>query len=465
MADLLTDEQVGLTPPKGPADGLRILSDADVGLAPTMPADRPPTLQERSQQVYGFDNLAERGTLLPVGETQEGKFTFAVPQIIKDMAETALLPGHVLQGGSATPEDATRFTLDWLAPATSGRAPGAKAPPSKGELVRTAPSTEQLQASAVGARSAAVNSGVQLSDSAQNRLLGRISGIATAERVRPGRADSIVSLLKNLKDDLGRQPAIEDIVQQRQLIQDAISDGTPTAKRIGMKMLDAFDDFMDEISTAPRPDDIIGGVTDDVAKNLKAFRVDWSRAMKSDAIERIVNEAQLAASGFENGIRMGFKSLLKNPKRLRGFTPDERKLMERIVMGKGANLWKLLGKFGYGLRGNNMLGGTIGTASGGALGGPAGAAAVPMVGQLGSRMAEGVTLRNAELARAMAATGGKMPPNAMYRALIDNLLTRNAAGPLAGTQVPQPAPQPQGPQGQTIRLKDGSMVTLDPNVL
>ena len=128
-------------------------------------SSQPHTVQERARQVFGFEDLAERGTILPLGRTQEGELVLATPQIGVDIAESVLLPGHVAQGGEFTPEDVTRFALDVAVPATAGRGVGAAPRPvrrgvSRRQMVREAPTTEQLRTRAVGQREAASQAGV-----------------------------------------------------------------------------------------------------------------------------------------------------------------------------------------------------------------------------------------------------------------------------------------------------------------
>lgn len=437
MAERFTDEEMGITQPEAAP---KRFTDREMGIQAPMsefqpPKSRPPTLQERSKQVYGFEDLKERGTLLPVGETQGGDFTVATPQFLKDMLESALLPGHVTKGGSYTPEDATRFTLDWLAPATAKAWPDMPQAMTARRLRDVAPSTEQLKAKALTSKVAASGSGVVVNPQAQNRLIARLVEVADAEDVTPGLHDATVSVLKKLGTKAGKSPTVEQLIRQRQLLQDAAGKGSPADKRIVSMMIDELDDFIDNL----KPSDLVSGNADDLGKNLGEFRRLWTRAKKSEAIEDAIEAASRTASGFENGIRNEFRKILNNPKRARGFSQEEKKLMERIILGKGANLYKLLGKLGFGLAGNRYLGGMVGTAAGGAVGGPLGAAGVPMLGAGAASAAEAATLRNALTARAAVATG-RVPQNPIILRLLENELTKRGAGPVAGTQVKTPEP-------------------------
>lgn len=460
MAELLTDEDVGLAPSEASAP--RILSDRDVGVEVPRPAmaappqNRPMTLQERGKQTFGFEDYAERGTLLPFGKTQGGDIEVATPQFLKDMLESALLPWHVMQGGSYTPEDATRFTLDWLAPATSKQWPDMKAPMTAARLRETAPSTQELKDSALAFKQLAKESGVVIKPDAQNRLVANVVKVADDALAAPGVHDKTISVVKNVRRYLNGSPSVEGIIRQRQVLQAAREGARGQDRELIKQMIAEYDRFIDNLT----PDDLISGTADDVGKNLTTFRSLWTKASKADEIEGIIEDANVAASGFENGLRMGFRSLYKNKERLRSFSPAERKIIEEIAMGEGSNVYKLIGKFGFGLRGGNMLGGTIGTGIASTVAGPAGAVAAPVVTAGAAGAAEQATLRKALTVRAMAATG-QVPQNPIIMKLLENTLTRKGAGPVAGTAIQTP----QRPYGNPVQMPDGSTVYLPPDLL
>ena len=189
---------------------------------------------------------------------------------------------------------------------------------------------------------------------------------------------------------------------------------------IAMKMRDQFDNWFENLT---RKDITVGGQEipvmpsqpGDVVKNTAAEALKTARAAnvkfrKSELIEEIIAGAELQPSGLENGLRIGFRSLLKNKKRLKGFTQDERNIMEEIVKGNAiTNVARLIGGFGFRVGGGspNILGGTIGAASGREVGGPAGAVGLPLLGTLSKMATDRLGANTADYLRAMAATGGR----------------------------------------------------------
>lgn len=169
---------------------------------------------------------------------------------------------------------------------------------------------------------------------------------------------------------------------------------------LASRVIEKIDDFMDDF--APPAE-----AGKDVSKLYKEARGLWSRAKKAEMIEMAFEKAGNQASGFENGIRVQLRAILNNPKKMRGFTAEEKQAMKDVVQGTStANVLKFLGRFGLSEgQATNMLGGLLGAAGGAAVAGPAGAAGVPMLGQTARMAAQQVTKSNANLAASLVRAG------------------------------------------------------------
>ncbi len=408
--------------------------------------ERQPTLQERSRQIYGFDDsLRDRGDIVPLAETEEGQglfgsnITFATPQFARDMMESALLPGHVLQGGSYTPADVTRMALDTAVPATAGRPPGVGRPTrrTRQDVVENAPTTDQLRQKGGAGFEEVFGRGIRVDPDRNADLLAEIEIMTRRNRMNPGLHPNTTSAFKALESSLGEAPDMEDLQIARRLIQAAESSTQRELKddrRIAGIMREMLDDFIDNLG----PQDVVSGDTQGAAATLKQARLLWRNAAKSDIIEEIITKAETQPSGFENGIRLGFKNLLNDKKRIRGFSEAEKKLFKQIAQGKGTNVARTLGRLSFGTRGNNFLGGSIGTAGGSALAGPLGAVAAPLLGHAAAKTADRQALSSAQLARAIAA-GSPSPYTARLVPSLEQALMRTAA-PVAATRQPEVLP-------------------------
>ena len=245
----------------------------------------------------------------------------------------------------------------------------------------------------------------------QDKMLPAIKDIGYSPRLNQKAnvvVETIDELIKN-KTPLTLKE-VENVRKQiGAVIQDSATE--PSTKNVALKMRDTFDDWLEtivskDITTKNKE------IATEAAKRLKKARIANQRFKKSELIEEIVDEASRGASGFENGIRIQFRQLRKNKKKMQGFTQDEKKLIDEIVKGNfTGNVTRLLGKFGLSLKGgvgNNVVGGGLGFGAGLAATGDVGtAAAFPLIAS-GAKVASAQNTQNvADYLRAVAATGGR----------------------------------------------------------
>lgn len=396
---------------------------AAIEAAPAEQPAGPMPLDQRAREVFGFADYPERGSVLPIARDKEGDLKFAWPQMAVDVAESFLLPGHAMKGGKVTAEDAAQFTMDAALPAVvkaPSRLPTKAAAARK--IIETAPSTDDLLAGGGRLLEQARNSGVTFSSDDYDTFINQVSDINRGKIV-PEIHPRSSAALKSLAGDAGQPRDMEDMMIARRILSQAANTVDPNLaddRRVATMMIERLDDM----------------VNSQLAEDGRKL---WQAARKSQTIEAIVEKAKTQASGFENGLRIGFRNLLNSKKGTRGFTDQERELMKQIANGDTpTKALRLLGKLSFGSNsGTNFVGGSIGVAGGSSLFGPVGAVAAPILGNVAQRAAEGRTVRSAELARALAASGGYMPKTqpAMKAALVE-ALTR-AAGPIAASQSEQ----------------------------
>lgn len=391
------------------------------------PVQTPQDARGRAREALGLKDYEYRGTILPFGRTREGEVELALPQVAVDVATSAMLPGYAMQGAPYSPQDVTRAAMDIAVPATAGRGVGA----GVRRPLRDAPSTEELKQAAVGMKEAAVGSGVVVKPDAYVDMMADLESSLLKQKLDPTLHPDAHRVFNLLSEDIGKPLDVEDLMIARRLIgvpQRTVAPELADQRRIAQLMEERLDDFVDNL----QPKDLAEGDPLRVSGNLAQFRKLWSQAKKSEAIEQVISRAELAASGFENGLRTEFRALLKNPKRLRGFTADEKKIMRQIVEGTGGQkALRLLGKLSFGTRGGtNFLGGTIGMAAGSQVGGPVGALIPPAIGYLSQKGADAAARAAAQRVRGLAATGGQTPRGRVLDRLIQ------AAPPVAGTQIP-----------------------------
>ena len=178
-------------------------------------------------------------------------------------------------------------------------------------------------------------------------------------------------------------------------------------------MIGVITDTIDDYLADANPNNFTKGTItpSEIMPKYKAAQDLWGRAKRSELIEEAFERAGTAKSGFENGLRDAFNRILRNKKQKRFFKPKELEAMKEVVQGvTGANVSKLIGRFGFSEgQASNMLMGSLGVAGGAAVGGPAGAVALPLIGQVSKTLAQKLT-RNAAQGTDLIVRAGKSGP-------------------------------------------------------
>lgn len=192
---------------------------------------------------------------------------------------------------------------------------------------------------------------------------------------------------------------LTELTTLREVAQGAASSLNKKEAAMGVMMIDAVDEFisnLDSKAITTRPD----AAAVNIGERYKVARELWGRARRSELIQEAFEKARNQASGFENGIRVQMRSILNNRKQRKFFNRDELAAMTKVVRGgKGENIAKFLGRFGFGEGASTgALMTLLGSGAGAAVLGPAGAVAVPVAGQISRNLAQRMTKGNAEFA-------------------------------------------------------------------
>lgn len=316
--------------------------------------------------------------------------------------------------------------------------PGAKALPgavrgavdaskAKSSIIQGAPTRDALNTAGNAAYKRASDISGKVRPGSFTALLDDLSGIAAREGAAEGLTPKIFGALKAAASRTG-ELGVDDLEIVRRQLSMAIDPMDRNQSRIAMKLRDRLDDYVQNIG----PDDLAEGSMKGASDALKEARSIWAKNRKTEVIEEIIENAKTQASGNENGLRIGFRALLKNKKKIAGFTPDEVQAIREVAEGTPTrNAMRFLGKFGFDFGANtNALGVVLGGGAGYGAGGPIGAVALPAIGSAARYGSEKLTSRAAELARALTATGGKMPTNTgptLDKALLAKILTAQGA--------------------------------------
>lgn len=288
-------------------------------------------------------------------------------------------------------------------------------------MVRNAPSLDQLRSRAQSlfdrADAAPAMDRSTLTDAASG-IASRAERLGLDEGLTPQSSQALNRIMDAATDPNPQIGFREMDILRRQASIPAGNRASPVESAIGSGMVGSIDDVIE--SAAPQ-----------VGSDVAEARALWGSMRRSELIDEAFNRAQNHASGFENGLRSQFRSILNNPQKRRGLSADEIAAMERVVRGSvGTNVLNKLGKLGVGLnQQSNALMASLGATGGYALGGPLGALAAPTIGTIAQKLGQRGTRRAADFARALSASGGQVPRpqiSAMQRLMLEDLVRRGA---------------------------------------
>jgi hypothetical protein len=200
-------------------------------------------------------------------------------------------------------------------------------------------------------------------------MVDNITQEAKAAKINPKRHPNAASMIEDLNAAKGSSPSLTELDQWRQIVSRDVK-GDPAEKFYGDKIINGIDDFIDTAT----PKDMSAGDPKTAAELILKARKANSIFRKTEVLHDALEAAKLQTSGagsggnIDNAIRQQIKSILKNPKRARFFSAEERAALRKVVAGDSIqNFARLVGKMspeGNGL--NTMLQTLGGVFSGGA---------------------------------------------------------------------------------------------------
>lgn len=290
---------------------------------------------------------------------------------------------------------------------------------------KTAPSLDDLRTRSSALYSASRARGVEIKPEVVQRFADDVTVSLADEGLDPiltPRAARAVERVQAIAD--GGKIEWKNIELARRVAGLAAKSPDPNERRLAGMVSEKVDDFVLNLMD----EDLSAGSAEGLAPEIAEARALWSQMRNSERLAGAIESAGDAASGFENGLRVEFRKLIKDKKFFRTLSEPERQAVREVVRvtPTGMVLRTVAGlSFGSGNR-RNILGGLGGSTAGGFLGGPVGAIAVPAAGYAAERAGEAMTLRTAQRAQGLVAAGGvkALPPPADLM-LLENALRRS----------------------------------------
>jgi len=270
-------------------------------------------------------------------------------------------------------------------------------------LQKAAPTVEQLKKVSRGVYKEIDDLGAKVKPDQYNRLVRDIQVDLKKSGFRPRIDEGVAKLMDEFSDLQDGVVSVADVDDLRTVAQGFAKSIDPKTKALGSRIIDSIDGFLDGDGILDVPE----GAGFNVGERYKTARKFWGQARKSETLAEMVELAEANRGGFVNGIRTEFLKLVRNKKRNRFFTKEERLLIKQVADGdKATNLFKNLAKLNITRAGGGSLiplagpgGGLAALAitgdvsSGGVI-----AAVGPLLGQVSDSMAIKLTKGNARFA-------------------------------------------------------------------
>jgi hypothetical protein len=283
------------------------------------------------------------------------------------------------------------------------------------------PTAKDLKTAAQASYKEAENAGVIIKNKAVRQLGREIQEAVTEAGVDATLHPKALAAVKRITDVKGNI-TLKGMDILRRVANGAAKSVDADESRIAHIILDRIDDFVEGIG----PGDVLAGNPEAAAAALSKARPLWARSAKGREVENLFERAKnraetIGGSGYENALRIEFRQLAQNQKRLRRFSQSEQDAIKEVARGGSMqNIARTIGK----LAPTNALSilGSLGAVSIEPITG----LAVPAAGIAGRKLAEATTISKANAARATVLKGG-IPPVAGPRAtpeLLTALLAR-----------------------------------------
>ena len=283
-----------------------------------------------------------------------------------------------------------------------------------------APTPEQLRNLSELQYTNATKAGVVVSPESLQAKLPSFNEALKVEGYDPGLHPQLNAVVARLQQETDAPKTLKELETLRRIVKAPTRTfDNPDQQRIAYRLLDEFDDYVDNL----KPADLVGAAKESKTATtaLSKARNLYARSKKSDVMSDILERAEIKAganftqSGLENSLRQELKSLALNKKRMAGFTKAEQDAIQAAA--KGGNVQNVLRYFGKYAPTSVIpagIGSGIGAGVGAAMGGPVGAAigsaVVPTVGAAARAGATRIGMNRLQELQDMIALG-RMPEN------------------------------------------------------
>lgn len=192
------------------------------------------------------------------------------------------------------------------------------------------PTTAELKESAGKAYKEVENAQIVFAPQSYDALVGRINQRLTDEAYNPRAETPMKNVVAALNEKKGRPLDYKDFEKLRVIARDAAKSPDASTRRLSKLVVKELDNY---VSNA-KANDIVSGDLPKMQLAIFEARQNYAAAMRGADIEEAIRKAKLTGGGVADYQRE-FRALRNNTKKMRGFTPDQVRAIEKTAQVGG----------------------------------------------------------------------------------------------------------------------------------
>lgn len=332
----LTAPRFGATPIDTPSEAIRnVFAAGGVG--------RKPTTSEQAVAASAMEGALDAASLSGAGRVIGGKVGnwFAARPGVQTVAGASGAATPTILREYAGVEDPRILFLSSLIGGIAGGKSGARladwtergVDAARRSLTNANISSEALKQRAQAGFNATDASGVTYDAGAMARFASDVRQSLAKEKYYPSspRYVEVTNALKQVDEFAAGPQTIGDLHSLRQDLRKYAQTAGPDGGRMISKIMDDLDDF---VATPQNASLAAAGDVTAASGALKSAISDWSKLVKSDQIETLIERAaRVENTPFASALRTQFRTLANNPARMRRFNEAEREAINAIAEG------------------------------------------------------------------------------------------------------------------------------------
>jgi hypothetical protein len=204
------------------------------------------------------------------------------------------------------------------------------------EVKRGAVSVGDLKSIANSAYKAADDAGVVIKAPGFQAWTREVSEIMRRNGLDPILHPQATAALKRIQDlaKAGQPIKLSEIGILRKIIGASMDSTKSSRRQMGMVLKTNLDKYTASLGKS----DSLAGDPKAAQALLTTAREAWSRMSRSEDLQKVITDAattstETSGPAFAKALTNGLKAMFKNDKRMRGFTPDEKGAIRKIIMG------------------------------------------------------------------------------------------------------------------------------------